>query len=67
MQLEGGYLARELALDVASYEEIQAALPEDTTLIEYGLSDDGSYVFIITSDAIDGYVLDVDYLSLIHI
>ncbi len=65
MQLEGGYLARELAFSISTIPDIQAALPPNTTLIEYSIgysqvTDPDSVVFIITNTTFDAIILDVD-------
>ncbi len=58
MQLQGGFLSRELALDVASLEEIQVALPDDTTLLLYGINPVGSYALLVTANDLRGFTLD---------
>jgi CHAT domain-containing protein/Tfp pilus assembly protein PilF len=57
MQLQGGYLTRQLVLDIASLEEIQAVLPSDTTLLLYGLGEFGSYALLITKNDLHGEAL----------
>lgn len=57
MQLEGGFISRELSLEVASLEEIQAVLPPDTTLLLYGISNNSTYVLTVTADDIQGFNL----------
>jgi len=58
MQLQGGFLARELALDVASLAEIQAALSGDTTLVLYGIGGQGGYALLVTPDDLRGFILE---------
>ncbi|MCB9451161.1 MAG: tetratricopeptide repeat protein [Anaerolineaceae bacterium] len=69
MQLQGGFLERELSFQTATLERIQAAIPDDTTLLVYVISaslDFGrhneirkSVVFLITAHGLDAVFLDV--------
>jgi tetratricopeptide (TPR) repeat protein len=64
MQLQGGFLARQITREVATLEQIQAALPADTTLILFSVGHPNSVVFLITADRLDAVVLDVTDVSL---
>jgi tetratricopeptide (TPR) repeat protein len=67
MQLQGGYLAREISFQTASLEQIQSVIPENTTLLAYSLADERfanldlpkSVVFLVTPDSLDAVILDV--------
>lgn len=59
LQLEGGYLSRELALNPAALEEVQAALPEDTTLLVYAIGEPNSVVFLMTRTTFEAVPLEV--------
>jgi CHAT domain-containing protein/Tfp pilus assembly protein PilF len=59
MQLQGGFLARQISRQVATLAQIQAALPADTTLVLYAVGYPNSVVFLITADSLDSVVLDV--------
>ena len=60
MQTQGGYLARQLAQDPVAPENVQAILPEDTTLLVYMIGYPDSVVFLITVSSITSVELDVD-------
>jgi CHAT domain-containing protein len=59
MQLQGGFLARQISREVATLAQIQAALPADTTLVLYAVGSPDSVVFLITADSLDAVVLEV--------
>lgn len=65
MQREGGYLDRQLAVDVSDLATIQGSLPPDTTLLLYALGDyadlrfRNSLVMLVTPTNIDAVLLDV--------
>ncbi len=59
MQLKGGFLARQLSNIPAKLAEIQAAMPADTTLIEYVLGDKNSIAFLINNQTIQTENLNV--------
>src|SRR5262249_33589368 len=59
MQLNGGFLARQIAHKAATLDEIRAALPPDTTLIVYSIGDPNSVVFLITDKTLDAVILNV--------
>ncbi|MBI1278208.1 MAG: tetratricopeptide repeat protein [Anaerolineaceae bacterium] len=69
MQLRGGYLSRQVVREVASLVQIQAALPQDTTLLVYSILSGNNtsgtiipnhgVVFIITKTAISAKFLNV--------
>ncbi len=59
MQLRGGYLDRYVNFETASLSEIQKALPADTTLIIYEISNRfNSVVFLVTNDTMTAQNLD---------
>ncbi len=66
IQLNGGFLERQLNFDTASLSDVQAALPDDTTLLVYSVGprsadvEAGSVVFIITADEVTVETLPTD-------
>lgn len=52
MQLQGGLLSNTITFSAAKLQDIQAALPADTTLIVYTLPSSFNMVYIITHDEI---------------
>lgn len=65
LQLQGGFLTRQIFFDIPSLEEIQNTLPDDTTLLVYSLgfsevTDPDSAVFVITNHTFRATILDVD-------
>jgi CHAT domain-containing protein/Tfp pilus assembly protein PilF len=72
MQLQGGYLAREISFQTATLEQIQSVIPDDTTLLIYSVADitlvntvlPKSVVFLVTQGSLDTVLLDVTELEI---
>jgi CHAT domain-containing protein/Flp pilus assembly protein TadD len=64
IKLKSPALASLVSVDVASLSDIQKQLSENTTLLEYFVTVDRSFAFIITHNSFDTVLIDVHYEAL---
>lgn len=65
IKLQSPATASLVAVDVAPLEEIQSLLEPDTTLVEYFVTDDRTFAFIITRTSFDTVTLNISREDLV--
>ncbi|WP_375491295.1 CHAT domain-containing protein [uncultured Nostoc sp.] len=64
IKLKSPALASLVSVDVATLSDIQKQLSENTTLLEYFVTVDRTFVFLITHNSFDTVAIDISYADL---